>query len=100
MRQRKKMAGICVKFWSRSFSVYFIRKEALRTGGHERGHRLRERSLRGDNALGCFRGLEAPEQQPEGEKDDLERCDGKGKDRPVPSRHHVSQNEPARDAPE
>jgi hypothetical protein len=42
-----------------------------------------ERSLR-DGMLGCFRCLEAPEEQPEGEKDDLEHCDGKGKDSAPP----------------
>ncbi len=31
MRQKKKMAKIWVKFWSRSFSVSFVRKSALRT---------------------------------------------------------------------
>src|SRR6266487_1701471 len=49
-------------------------------GDHERDRRVRERSLRSDDALGCFRCLEAPEQQPEGEQDDLEHGDGKGKD--------------------
>jgi hypothetical protein len=42
---------------------------------------VRERSLR-DDALGRFRCLEALEEQPEGEKDDLKRCDGNGKERP------------------
>jgi hypothetical protein len=41
----------------------------------------RPASLRG-GMLGCFRCLEAPEQQPEGEQDDLERCDGKEKELP------------------
>ena len=31
IRQKYKMAKIWVKFWSRSFSVYFVRKSALRT---------------------------------------------------------------------
>ncbi len=34
--------------------------------------------------LGRFRHLEAPEEQPEGEQDDLEHCDGKGKDAAPP----------------
>jgi hypothetical protein len=34
--------------------------------------------------LGRFRHLEAPEEQPEGEKDDLEHGDGKGKDAAPP----------------
>ena len=34
--------------------------------------------------LGRFRHLEAPEEQPEGEQDDLERCDGKDKDTAQP----------------
>ncbi len=40
---------------------------------------VRERSLR-DRMLGRFRCLEALEEQPEGEQDDLKRCDGKDKD--------------------
>ena len=34
--------------------------------------------------LGRFRHLEAPEEQPEGEQDDLEHGDGKGKDAAPP----------------
>ena len=34
--------------------------------------------------LGRFRHLEASEEQPEGEQDDLERCDGKDKDAAQP----------------
>src|SRR3989442_14081645 len=44
--------------------------------------RLQRPASRRGGMLGCFRCLEAPEQQPEGEKDDLERCDGKDKDVP------------------
>lgn len=37
----------------------------------------------GEDVLGCFRCLEALEEQPEGEQDDLEHGDGNGKERPV-----------------
>ncbi len=86
MRQKNKMAKIWVKFWSRSFSVYFVGKSALRTPAAVpllAAAGVRKRSRRG-GMLGRFRCLEAPEQQPEGEKDDLEHCDGKGKDRRCP----------------
>ena len=61
---------------------------------------MRERSLRSDDALGRFRCLEALEEQPEGEKDDLERCDGNGKERPVAPGCHVDKTEPAGNAHE
>src|ERR1700753_282792 len=49
--------------------------------------------------LGCFWYFESPDQQPGGEKDDLERCDGKSKDRPVAPWCHIDKTEPASNTP-
>jgi hypothetical protein len=60
----------------------FSRRHSAPGGDHERDRRVRERSLCSDDALGRFRYLEALEEQPEGEQENLERCDGNGKERP------------------
>lgn len=59
-----------------------LRRHSAPGGDHERDRRVRERSLYSDDKIRRFRHLEAPEEQPEGEQDDLERCDGNDKDAP------------------
>ena len=77
----------------------FIRRECAVERRVTSGFSARHRNRGGDAVLGLW-GLEAPKEQPEGEKDDLERGDGKSKRGPVAPHGRVENTEPAANAAE